>query len=59
VGVRHLTLHHVCRISNLRLGVCPSLTEHPLARLHGRGVAITVNADVEATFRAELDRLKR
>lgn len=35
----------VCPISNLKLGVTPSLTAHPIAALHRAGVACTINTD--------------
>ena len=45
----------VCPTSNLRLGVYPSLGEHPLARLHARGVAVTINTDDPALFGTTLN----
>lgn len=40
----------VCPTSNLRLGVYPSLKEHPLRRLHEAGVPVTVNSDDPPLF---------
>jgi aminodeoxyfutalosine deaminase len=40
----------VCPTSNLRLGVYPSLDEHPLGRLHEMGAVVTVNTDTPAIF---------
>ena len=45
----------LCPTSNLRLGVYPSFADHPLARLHARDVAITVNSDDPALFNTTLD----
>ncbi|HEX2186406.1 MAG TPA: adenosine deaminase, partial [Chloroflexota bacterium] len=40
----------VCPTSNVRLGVYPSLEEHPLRRLHDAGVVVTVNSDDPPLF---------
>jgi len=40
----------MCPLSNLRLGVVPSLAEHPLKRLLDDGVPVTVNSDDPAYF---------
>lgn len=40
----------VCPTSNLRLGVYPSMAEHPLPMLHEAGVRITVNSDDPPLF---------
>ncbi|MGI8824804.1 MAG: adenosine deaminase [Chloroflexota bacterium] len=40
--------------SNICLGVYPSLTEHPLPRLHAAGVPITVNSDDPPLFNTTL-----
>ena len=45
----------LCPTSNLRLGVYPSLADHPLARLRALDVAITVNSDDPALFDTTLD----
>jgi aminodeoxyfutalosine deaminase len=41
--------------SNLRLGVYPSLAEHPLRRLHDAGVIVTVNSDDPPLFGTTLN----
>lgn len=41
--------------SNLRLGVYPSLEEHPLRRLYDAGVFITVNSDDPPLFNTTLN----
>jgi len=35
----------LCPTSNWQAGIVPSLAEHPLARLHRRGVPVTLNTD--------------
>jgi adenosine deaminase len=40
--------------SNLRLGIYPSLAEHPLRRLHDAGVVVTVNSDDPPLFNTTL-----
>jgi adenosine deaminase len=45
----------ICPTSNLRLGVYPSLAEHPMAHLHASGVAVTVNSDDPALFDTTLN----
>jgi len=40
----------VCPTSNVRLGVYPSLAEHPLRRLMAAGVPVTVNGDDPTMF---------
>jgi aminodeoxyfutalosine deaminase len=40
----------LCPTSNVMLGVCASLADHPLARLHGAGVPVTVNSDDPTMF---------
>ena len=44
----------VCPLSNICLGIYPSLAQHPLPRLHARGVPITVNSDDPSLFNATL-----
>lgn len=41
--------------SNLRLGIYPSLAEHPLRRLHDAGVVVTVNSDDPPLFNTTLN----
>lgn len=45
----------MCPTSNLRLGVYPSLPEHPLRRLHDAGAIITINSDDPALFGTNLN----
>jgi aminodeoxyfutalosine deaminase len=45
----------MCPTSNLRLGVCRSLEEHPLRRLRESGVPITVNSDDPTMFGTTLN----
>jgi adenosine deaminase len=40
----------VCPISNVQLGVFPSLAEHPLPQLLAAGAVVTVNTDTPAIF---------
>ncbi len=40
----------VCPTSNVKLGVAPSIAEHPLRRLHDAGVRCTVNTDDPISF---------
>ncbi len=44
----------VCPTSNLRLGVVPSLEEHPLRRLWEAGVLVSVNTDDPGFFDCDL-----
>ncbi len=46
----------VCPTSNLRLGVYPSLAEHPLPRLYAAGVPLTVNSDDPPLFNTTLNQ---
>lgn len=46
----------VCPTSNLRLGVCPSMAEHPIERLRRAGVAVSVNTDDPALLGTSLAR---
>ena len=48
------TVLHVCPTSNLALGVCDDLADHPAAALHGAGVALTVNTDDFTVFGASV-----
>ena len=41
---RHIALD-LCPTSNVQAGIVPSLEEHPLARLHRAGVAVTLSTD--------------
>ena len=44
----------VCPHSNVLLGLCPSLPEHPLPRLRAAGLLVTVNTDIPAMTGAGL-----
>lgn len=44
----------VCPTSNLRLGVVPSLDEHPLRQLWDAGVLVSVNTDDPGLFNCDL-----
>ena len=44
----------VCPLSNVRLGVAPSLEEHPLPRLLDAGVVVTLNSDDPSLFNTSL-----
>lgn len=46
------TVLHVCPTSNVSLGVCRSLAEHPARTLFDQGVALTVNSDDFTLFGA-------
>lgn len=45
----------MCPLSNLRLGVVPSLAAHPLPRLLEAGLLVTVNSDDPAYFGGYVD----
>jgi adenosine deaminase len=44
----------VCLTSNLRLGVVPSIEEHPLRQLWDSGVVVSVNTDDPGLFGCDL-----
>ena len=44
----------VCPVSNVRLGVVPSLDRHPLGEMLDRGLAVSVHSDDPAYFGADL-----
>lgn len=46
----------VCMCSNLRTGVCPQLSEHPVRRFFDEGLMITLNTDDPAMFQSSLCR---
>jgi aminodeoxyfutalosine deaminase len=46
----------VCICSNLRTGVCPQLSEHPVRRFFDEGLMITLNTDDPAMFQSSLSR---
>jgi hypothetical protein len=45
----------VCPTSNVRLGIYPSLANHPLPLLHAAGVPLTINSDDPPLFNTTLD----
>jgi adenosine deaminase len=45
----------VCPLSNLRLGIVPSLEAHPLKDLMDRGVRVTINSDDPTYFRGTIN----
>ncbi len=46
----------VCPTSNLKLGVVPSIEQHPIERLRQAGVAVSVNTDDPALLDTSLER---
>jgi aminodeoxyfutalosine deaminase len=46
----------ICLTSNLRTGLCPSLTEHPAKSYFDHGLMITLNSDDPAMFGTTLAR---
>lgn len=48
--VEHQVPLEVCPTSNVRLGIYPSLEEHPLRRLYDAGAMLTINTDTPAVF---------
>ena len=46
----------VCPTSNLKLGVVPSIEQHPIERLRHAGVAVSVNTDDPALLDTSLER---
>ena len=49
LAAEHIPLT-VCPLSNVKLGVFPTMTQHNLKRLLDRGLAVTVNSDDPAYF---------
>jgi adenosine deaminase len=45
----------VCPTSNIRLGLFPSIDQHPLRFLHDSGVPVTVNSDDPPLFNTTLN----
>ncbi len=45
----------VCPTSNIRLGVYPSLQEHPFPRLYAAGIPLTINSDDPPLFNTTLN----
>jgi len=58
--MRYLREHDVtleiCPTSNVRLGLAPSLAAHPLRRLLGAGVPVTINSDDPLLLGTDLSR---
>jgi adenosine deaminase len=50
LAVAHGVAFDVCPISNLKLGVAPSLRDHPLRRLRAAGVVCTISTDDPISF---------
>ncbi|AJP00998.1 adenosine deaminase [Streptomyces cyaneogriseus subsp. noncyanogenus] len=48
----------VCPFSNVLLGLVPSPAEHPLPRLVGAGLVVTLNTDGETSLAAEYQRAR-
>jgi len=46
----------ICITSNLRTGICPSVTEHPVRNYFDQGVMVTLNTDDPAMFATSLSR---
>ena len=44
----------ICMTSNLRTGVCPALSEHPVRRYFDQGIMVTLNSDDPAMFGSTL-----
>jgi aminodeoxyfutalosine deaminase len=46
----------ICITSNLRTGICPTTTEHPVRNYFDQGVMVTLNTDDPAMFATSLSR---
>ena len=46
----------ICVTSNVRTGVCPSVSEHPVKRYFDEGLMVTLNTDDPAMFGTSLSR---
>jgi len=46
----------ICITSNLRTGICPTITEHPVRNYFDQGVMVTLNTDDPAMFATSLSR---
>jgi aminodeoxyfutalosine deaminase len=46
----------ICITSNLKTGVCPTITEHPVRNYFDQGVMVTLNTDDPAMFGTSLSR---
>jgi adenosine deaminase len=56
--LHHLAAHgiacDVCPTSNVRLGLCPSIEQHPIRRLIDAGVPVTIGSDDPALFQTTI-----
>jgi aminodeoxyfutalosine deaminase len=50
------TVLDICPISNVRLGIVPSLQDHPLPQLVAAGVRCSISTDDPAIFETDLTR---
>jgi aminodeoxyfutalosine deaminase len=46
----------ICVTSNVKTGVCPNLSEHPVRRYFDEGLMVTINTDDPAMFETSLSR---
>jgi aminodeoxyfutalosine deaminase len=46
----------ICVTSNLKTGVCPAISDHPVRRYFDEGVMVTLNTDDPAMFATSLSR---
>lgn len=46
----------ICVTSNVKTGVCPAITEHPVKRYFDEGLMVTLNTDDPAMFGTSLSR---
>jgi len=46
----------VCVTSNVKTGVCPNLTDHPVRRYFDEGLMVTINTDDPAMFETSLSK---
>ena len=46
----------ICVTSNVKTGVCPTISEHPVKRYFDEGLMVTLNTDDPAIFRTSLSR---
>ncbi len=54
--VEHQIPIELCPTSNICLGVCPSLAEHPLPQLYAAGVPLTINSDDPPLFNTSINQ---
>ena len=53
--VEHAVPLEVCPTGNIRLGVYPTFATHPLRRLQGAGITVTINSDDPVLFNTTLN----